>query len=405
MKIVILSASTGGGHMSAANALKDYINSNNETAVVIDAIEYISPFLNKTVTEIYEYVATKNPLLWKVMYKSSNKKTINNIIGKTNSLISNKLIPLLESHSPDVIVTTHPFTTEMISKLKKHKKINTPLVCIMTDYAPHRTWINPYVDDYVVANEEMISPMIDMDVQANKIHPFGIPVDDAFFNHQNKKDLLNELNLKDGIPTILIMAGSCGLANIEKIYSDLQSIKTEFQIIIITGKNKKLYENMQNLISGKKSKIKNKILAKISEKAPELKHMKFIKRYQNKISSNQSFKNTRLIYFTDEVEKYMNVSDLILTKPGGLTVSEALACNLPMALYDAIPGQEEENADFLVSKNMAIKLNSSENVAQTIGELLSNPEKLNSMKYNCTNFDKSDSLKNIFSLIKNLAKQ
>lgn len=201
------------------------------------------------------------------------------------------------------------------------------------------------------------------------------------------------------------MAGSCGLANIEKIYNDLQSIKTEFQIIIITGKNKKLYGNMQNLISGKKSGIKNKILAKISEKTPELKHMKFIKRYQNKISNNHLFKNTHLIYFTNEVEKYMNVSDLILTKPGGLTVSEALACNLPMALYDAIPGQEEENANFLVSKNMAIKLNSSENIAQTIGELLSNPEKLNSMRYNCATFDKSDSLKNIFSLIKNLSKQ
>lgn len=402
MKVVILSASTGGGHMSAANALKDYINSNGSEAVVIDAIEYISPLLNKTVTEVYEYVATKNPILWKMMYKSSNKKSVNSIIGKTNSLISNKLIPLLESHNPDIIVTTHPFTTEMISKLKKHKKTDIPLICIMTDYAPHRTWINPYVDAYIVANENMITPMIKMDVESDKIFPFGIPVDDAFFNTQNREELIKELNLKSNIPTILIMAGSCGLTNIEKIYNELQSIKQDFQIIIITGKNKKLYENMQNVISGKKTGIRNRILAKISEKAPELKRMRFIKRYQNQAENNKYPKNTQLIYFTDEVEKYMSVSDLILTKPGGLTVSEALACNLPMALYDAIPGQEEENANFLVSNNMAVKLNSSDDISKTVSDLISDPEKLRAMKYNCTNFDKSDSLKNIFNLMKNL---
>lgn len=390
--------------MSAANALKDYLKSKDTDAIVIDAIEYISPLLNRTVTEIYEYMATKNPLLWKMMYNSSNKKSFNSIIGKTNSLISNKLIPLLESCNPDVIVTTHPFTTEMISKLKKHNKTSVPLVCIMTDYAPHRTWISPNVDAYVVANENMITPMIEMEVEPDKIHPFGIPVDDVFFNRQNKEELMNELKLKSGIPTILIMAGSCGLANIEKIYKELQSIEKDFQIIIITGKNKKLYENMQKVIAGKKTGIKNKILAKISEKAPELKRMKFIKRYQNKTDASRYPKNTQLIYFTNEVEKYMSVSDLILTKPGGLTVSEALACNLPMALYDAIPGQEEENANFLVSNNMAVKLNSCEGIANTVNDLISNPKKLHVMKYNCTNFDKSDSLKNIFNLIKSLIK-
>lgn len=405
MKVVILSASTGGGHMSAANALKDYIDSNGSQAVVIDAIEYISPLLNKTVTEVYEYVATKNPILWKMMYKSSNKKSVNSIIGKTNSLISNKLIPLLKSNDPDVIVTTHPFTTEMISKLKKHKKTNVPLICIMTDYAPHRTWINPYVDAYIVANENMITPMIKMDVESNKIFPFGIPVDDAFFSTQNREKLKKELNLKNNIPTILIMAGSCGLTNIEKIYNELQSIKQDFQIIIITGKNKKLYENMQNVISGKKTDIRDKIFAKISEKAPELKRMKFIKKYQSETQSNKYPKNTQLIYFTNEVEKYMSVSDLILTKPGGLTVSEALACNLPMALYDAIPGQEEENANFLVSNNMAVKLSSSDDISKTVSELISDPEKLQAMKYNCINFDKSDSLKNIFNLMKNFIKE
>ena len=94
----------------------------------------------------------------------------------------------------------------------------------------------------------------------------------------------------------------------------------------------------------------------------------------------------------------MWISDLIITKPGGLTVSEALASNLPMALYDAIPGQEEENADFLVGNNMAVKLDSKKGVTEIIENLLENPQKLNSMKVNCENFDKSDSLKNMLKL-------
>ena len=97
-------------------------------------------------------------------------------------------------------------------------------------------------------------------------------------------------------------------------------------------------------------------------------------------------------------------SCIISTKPGGLTVSEALASGLPMALYDAIPGQEEENEEFLVSNNMAIKLSPRENIKEKIEHLLDNPKMLNSLKYNCENFDNSHSLENIFNLVKNLCK-
>lgn len=403
MKAIILSASTGGGHMSAAKAIKEYLDSHGASADVIDALEYISPLLNKTVTEIYEYIATKQPALWKMMYKTSNNKAVNRLILGTNNLISKKLLPLIDEYKPDVIITTHPFTTEMISKLKASDKIDIPLVCVMTDYAPHRTWINPRVDAYVVANEDMTTPMIQMDVPSDKIHPFGIPVDDAFFAKHDKKETLRQMELDSNIPTILIMAGSCGFANVGKIYRKLESIETEFQIIIITGKNKKLYHKMQNLIENKKAHRRIKLLSKISDKTPQLKHLRLLKKIRNRNEPDiKHNKKTKIIYFTDEVDKYMWVSDLIITKPGGLTVSEALACNLPMALFDAIPGQEEENADFLVSNNMAVKLDESRDIAEAIQNLLLNPQKLDLMKYSCESFDKSDSLKNIFNLIKKL---
>lgn len=400
MKAIILSASTGGGHMSAANAIKEYLLEKNYSASVVDAFEYISPILNKTITETYEYIATKNPLLWKMIYNSSNKRSFSKLISIVTSLIGKKLVPLLKETKPDIIITTHPFTTEMISKLKKNGKISSPLICVMTDYAPHRTWLNENVDAYVVANKDMISPMAEMGVDPSKIYPFGIPVDDAFFSKLDTDKILAELNFKKNIPTVLVMAGSYGLANIEKIYSELREIKSEFQIIIITGKNQKLYNKIQKISENRHFSKKQFILSKLSDLTLKIGKPKILKYMVRK--KKQYYKNTKIIYFTNEVNKYMFISDLIITKPGGLTVSEALASGLPMALYDAIPGQEEENEEFLVSNNMAIKLNSNNSIKEKIEYLLDNPKILNSLKYNCENFDNSHSLENILSLIEKL---
>lgn len=402
MKIIILSASTGGGHMSAANCVKEYLNENGDSATVIDTLEYISPLLNKTVVEVYEHLAKKHPTIWKLMYTTTNKKSLNKIVEIINKTISKKLIPLLAEEKPDLIISTHPFSTEMISHLKKNENLNIPLICIMTDYAPHRTWLSPNVDSYVVANEEMIEPMEEMGVEKNKIHPFGIPVDNDFFNFVNKKEELKNLGLRDDLPTILIMAGNFGLANIGKVFVKLQKVDLDFQIIIITGKNKGLFNDLKQLTHGKRLRKRDKILAKMHLKNISEKHLKIMA--VKKSDEFKITKPTKLIYYTNEVDKYMHVSDLIITKPGGLTISEALACNLPMALFGTIPGQEEENANFLVGKNMAVKLENASGEENIIRNLLLNPEKLNFMKYNCKNFDKSDCLKNIFNLIHSMKK-
>lgn len=398
MKITILSASTGGGHMSAANAIKSYLVSLGISAEVFDALEYISPILNKTVTEIYEYIATKQPKIWKMVYKSSNKKSVNKLVGGINSLISKKLLPLIQTFDPDLIISTHPFTTEMISNLKMNNTIEIPLICVMTDYAPHRTWTSSGVDAYVVANSGMVESMKDMGVNPESIYPFGIPVEDSFHVKSDKNKILQELSLDPSLPTILIMAGKSGFASIDKIYDELQKIDIKIQIIVITGKNKKLYDKIKSISEGNplpRGK-RAKILAKISKYLPKLKHIRFRVKFK-KASQIKCTQKTKMIYYTDQVEKYMYASDLIITKPGGLTVSEALACGLPMALFGAIPGQEEENSNFLVNHNMAVKLEN--NISETIKNLLQDPLKLGYMKDSCEKFDKSDSLKNILNLI------
>lgn len=368
MNILILSASTGGGHMRASKAIQSYMmqQDKNIRVEIVDTLKYINPILNKTVTNGYVYLATKTPRLYGKLYYLSNKEhKLKNFVSKINNVFSNKLLPLIDEYKPDVIITTHPFPTEMVSKLKDKYLINIPLLCVMTDYAPHKTWINKNVDGYIVSNDDMLNKMVQLGVDKSIIHSYGIPIDEVFFEEKDKKLVLEELDLDPELPIILMMAGSFGVTNVFKIYKDIENIGIDIQIIIITGKNQKLYDHFSEMIE----------------------------------SSN---KKTKLIYFTDEVSKYMQASDIIITKPGGLTVTESIACNIPMAIFDAIPGQEEENAEFLVKHNMATKIGDENSCADVIVDLLLDKNKLDNMKEACKSFDKNNSSKNIFLLINDL---
>lgn len=368
MNILILSASTGGGHMRAANAVASYMHQKNEqiNVKIVDSLLYINPILNKTVTNGYVYLATKTPKLYGKIYSLTNKeRRLTNFVTRVNNIFANKLLPLIDEFKPDIIITTHPFPTEMVSKLKDRSHINVPLICIMTDYAPHKTWINEKVDAYIVANDDMVEQMANEGVDKKKIYSYGIPIDEVFFEEKEKRCVLEELELDKDLPTILMMAGSFGVSNVLNVYESIVDIDLDFQIILVTGKNQRLYNHLEDVIK-------------------------------------ESNKKTKLIYFTNQINRFMQSSDIIITKPGGLTVTEALACNIPMAIFDAIPGQEEENAEFLLKHNMAVRIKEGESCRSAIIELLNDQNKLNSMKKACKSFDKNDSTKNIFLLINEL---
>lgn len=368
MNILILSASTGGGHMRASKAIESYMLKQDKdiNVKIVDSLLYISPILNKTITSGYVYLATKTPKLYGKLYDLSNKdRKFSNFVTRINNIFANKLLPLIDDFKPDVIITTHPFPTEMVSRLKLKNEINIPLICIMTDYAPHKAWLSEKVDAYIVANDDMVAKMVAQGVSEEHIYPYGIPVDEVFFEEEEKQLVLEELNLDKNLPTILMMAGSFGVANVFDIYANIIDIDLDFQIILVTGKNKKLYNQFEEVVGN-------------------------------------SPKNTKLIYFTNEINKFMQASDIIITKPGGLTVTEALACNIPMAIFDAIPGQEEENAEFLIKHNMAVRISDGNSCREAIVRLLEDNGKLENMKEACKSFDKNDSSKNIFLLLNEL---
>lgn len=444
MRVLIFSASTGGGHMRASNALKNYITAHDESAIVevIDTLEYVSHLLNKTVSDGYVFLAKKLPKLYGSVYNTANRDTtLNSLVTKITGQMTKKLIPLILEFRPDVIVTAHPFAAEMASNLKRDYRVPVEVVCIITDFAPHKTYINEKIDAYVVSSTEMVDAVEAYGVPREKIHALGIPIDTAFYERYDREALLGQMQLDPKLKTVLIMAGSFGVTDILKIYQSISEINVDFQVIVITGKNQKLYNAFEELLSSSKASageiiaqaekgddtesldsdyayhesmhsrlhqeisgsfkektghLKDKIKAATEDFRDDLRESTLIQKLYRESGAT---KPTKLLYFVSDVNKYMSVADLIITKPGGLTVSESLASSLPMAIFKAFPGQEEENANFLVRNNMAVMLSKGSKCAREIEDLLIHPEKLDAMKRACKTFYKENSAENVYKLM------
>lgn len=401
LKILILSASTGAGHMKTSHAVENYFQKNDIETKVVDVFKYISPLLDKTVNQGYKHLVEKLPNLFNAAYNFSNNKRNSYIIYKINSVISKKLLPLIENFKPNAIISTHPFTTGMVSNLIKKSKIFCQLLCIMTDYTPHITWIHEKVNAYIVSNESMIKPMIRMGVDEKIIHPIGIPIENSFYIKKSRNEILSKIDFNINTPTILMMAGSFAVNNIVNIYKNLLKIDKKIQIIIITGKNPKLYKTIKKIVYNEENLyniMKKSVLKYISN----TKKIKFLKKIFDK-NDEILTKKTKILYYTNEVHNYMKIADIIITKPGGLTITEAIASGLPMVLFSG-PRQEEENANFLISRNMAIMFEIEKNGFCNVSELLNNKQKLDSMRKACESFCKRETLDDLLRITQKILK-
>lgn len=365
MRVLIFSVSAGGGHKNAAEAIKSYIELNDpkSNVVILDTLKYINPMLDKVIIGSYINTIKITPSLFGKLYNvSEDDYGLTSVSAKLNEIFSSKLVPFVTKFKPQIIICTHPFPTEMISIMKEKYKSDLPAVAILTDYAPHNFWLHPNINAYVVSNSDMIDDMVERGVSRETIFDLGIPVKPSFLVKYDRSQTLKTLGLSPDKTTILIMGGSLGMGKIASVYEELSKVKQNIQIIVIAGKNKKLYYELINL-------------------------------------QKSSDKETRIIGYTDKVNKYMQACDLLLTKPGGLTITEALICKLPLAIFSPIPGQEEKNTEFLMKHNLAVSLGSGKNCSEVLENLLSSPDKLNILKQNTCKFSKPNCGNDIYNLL------
>ena len=369
MKILIFYASYGGGHLNAAKSINDYIINNypNNDVELIDCMKYVNKTIEKLTTAAYREMAKKAPWAWGKIYSDSQKGPLAHLSSRSNKIMAIKLLRLLREKQPDVIISTHPFGSQMCSYLKRKNKITAKIATIMTDFSPHDQWLvgHKFTDYFFVANDKMKNYLINKGITENKISVTGIPISNRFLKTYNKKEILDTYNLSEDKFTVLFFGGGefgLGKTKTAEIFESFvqESLKEKIQIIAIAGKNPKMKASFKEIVS--KYSINTTTTTTTD--------------------TTDITNNVKILEFTNQVPELMSISDLVVTKPGGLTTSESLASHLPMLIINPIPGQEEENAEFLEDKGIAIWLRKNDDSKLIIENLLADNQKLNLMKEN-----------------------
>lgn len=359
-KVVIFTASTGGGHNIAANSIRDHFIHNGYEAETMDAFKETSRFLDRIISKGYERIVHISPKTFGRMYKVANNETLSQYIMMViTDVMENDIQKILDEKSPDLIVVTHPLVTNVLACMKKDGLFQIPIVSIVTDYRIHQAYIHDYVDAYIVGSEYTKQTMIERGVEADCIYPFGIPVRKSFTDGKRSHGVKNcEVDL-----SVLLMAGSMGTSQMEKAFQSLLLSRHDLKIIVVCGNNHKVQSRIEKIVE---EGIGDKIVD--------------------------------VLGFADNIPELMDMADVIVTKPGGLTTTEAIIKNIPMIIPYYIPGQEEENADFLEETGMAIKVDKIKDLTKVVDYLVHNKDILDTMAWNMSELARDQSIDQIITL-------
>ena len=340
MRVLILSVTAGFGHHATAKAIGDMLESKGAEVHTLDVYAYISNLIKTTIDKGYLFSSKHMQTLYRLVYQlaenngASYFNSAPSIINIINALGASKFAKVIANHVPDVIICTHVFAAQMVDERRT------------AGYAcPSLLGDNPCVQYIVTASELLTYRCVQRGIPEDRILPFGIPVHPKFNEKLSREDAAAQLGIDPNKKTILLMGGSMGHADHVKNIESLSQIGTPFQFLVVCGNNKKMLYHVEQ----------------------------FASHYQGSCK----------IYpygFVHNVEVMMSASDCIVSKPGGLTVSEALAKNLPMLLFDPIPGHEERNVDFLVNNGMAALITKHFPIDEAVYELFCNPVRLETVR-------------------------
>ena len=347
LKVLVFSATFGNGHLRAAEAVIEGIRIKEPSAKIIhlDFGDFLGIKFNTIIKNIYSEMIKHIPKLWgKLYYKTAQVQPQSLSQRFLNKLGRSDFLNYIQVFKPDFIVCTYPTVSSILAQLRLEHLLQVPVITVITDYTVHSHWVHQGVDGYVVACTEVKESLMSWEIKAQRIHVTGIPVSPKFEAEMDRGHIITKLGLKLDLPIFLVMGGSYGvLKSANRICKKLADSIVPVQAIIVCGKNRKLYLSLEEIIAhGRNPMIR--------------------------------------FEFVDNVEELMAVSDLIITKAGGLTVSEALTKHLPLVIYKPIPGQEEENAHFVQRIGAGCVASNEEELEQLLNRFLRHPEDIEKMR-------------------------
>jgi processive 1,2-diacylglycerol beta-glucosyltransferase len=360
MKILVIHATAGAGHKKAAEAIFKGLKAQGGHDVrLVDALDYTNPFFKKSYPWFYSFIVTRLPVVWGVLFGLLDIPWMQSFVHVVrrlyNGFNAQALQKFLVQEQFDDVITTQFLSAEVCAYLKRSGQIKSKIICVVTDFDVHRIWVNTGIDVYTGACDYTKNKLISLGVPADKVFTTGIPTDAKFAAKPDTMVLNKKLGIQNGIMTILIATGSFGMGPIEAI----MKLLGEYQLLIVCGHNKELYERLKPM-------------------AP---------------------KNTHVLGLVDNMDELMSVANVMVTKPGGLSIAEALVKRLPMIFFSAIPGQETNNIKVLSSYEVCQGQSTLPQIAETIQEWNANPKNLDALRQRMNELSKPNAVADIITLL------
>ncbi len=362
MKIIIVHASAGAGHLKAAQAIFDYLKQHCPAADIriIDILDKSSFFFKVNYSKGYLFLVKHALFLWGLSFWITAFKPLRSltrpIARALNRLNTQPFAQYLIEEQPDYIISTHFLPPEIAAYLKKKKKINSRLFTVITDFGVHPYWITDPVDIYLVASDFTKAELMREGIKENKIKVTGIPVDVKLLQAENKQLLCEKLNIRSDKFTVLVSTGSFGLGPIEEI---VRLLHNDAELLVVCARNEKLRIKLLKL----------------------------------------NYPGVKVFGFVDNMPELMSVSSLMITKPGGLSIAEILIRELVPLFICPIPGQEMENVRALEHYGAGISISSVSAIRDTVLRFKANPEELEKFKVKIRELKKPQVLEEICNVV------
>lgn len=346
MRILIATVTAGGGHNAAAAALEEAWCAlrPDDTVERVDLLRFFSSVHKKLYADGYVKIVEHAPDIWGMLFsKIDDPKLVrrfNKWVRAFPSASRNKFKKYLETFKPDAVLCTHFLPHELLGLLRKKGKAPQPFVTtVVTDFEAHALWMDSCVDLYCVAADETRARLVARGVPPESIVVTGIPISAKFSSKIDPKAVRKAYGLRDDLPVMLVLGGGFGMGPVAEIMAELDKATGHFQTVVVAGRNEKL---------------------------------------RRKLAAREHKHPTHVLGFSPNMHELMAIAELIITKPGGLTTSEALAMGKPLFILNPIPGQEAANSDFLLERGAAAKANRVEDLPFRV-EQLTGSKKLSEM--------------------------
>ncbi len=361
-RLLIISVSAGSGHVRAAQALLESSTQFNDDfndiqAEHIDVMSYVGRSFRGAYSDFYRHLIRHAPAVWAYIYQKTDnedRSDISSILRRTvERICTKKLIKKINDFRPDQIICTHFLPADLLAREISKGRLHCPVWVQVTDFDLHSLWVQPDITGYFAANPEVAYKLRERGVDPGAIHTTGIAVSPVFSEPRSKTVCRRELGLHPELPTALILSGGTRIGTVADIAGRLLKNNDLLQVIALAGNNQTHYAELAQLAQ----------------------------RYPGRLVP---------VLFSTTIETLMAASDLVITKPGGLTSSECLIMGLPMLLVDPIPGQEERNGDYLMEHGAAVKAHDIVGLDYKISQLIADPDRLMAMRQAMLKLGKPD---------------